>query len=298
MKKKNEKPLEKEKKRYPQPIRYLGNLEKERYLRAAYYSNYIRNNQSENRYNRLETREIPSRINLKDTNMNIDADQLFYALQLSRKALRFEKSKIHSWGVRTDEPIAMGEPIIEYVGEMIRHKVLDHRQERYEKEGNNGSYVFRIDDDTYVDATKTGGLARYINHSCEPNCETKIIPYESKKRVVIFAKRDIEPCEELSYDYMLPYETKDKAIKCCCGSKFCKGWLNWRPESENKLTDLASLQPPNKKKKKSIVDIKEDDAAKAKEKSYLTRKLLHDVDKILPGDSVNDELREIGRAHV
>ena len=77
------------------------------------------------------------------------------------------KSRIHDWGLFALEPISMGDMVIEYIGEVIRHKVADTREKMYEKLGIGSSYLFRIDLENVVDATKMGNVARFINHSCE-----------------------------------------------------------------------------------------------------------------------------------
>lgn len=86
---------------------------------------------------------------------------------MRKKRLRYAKSSIHSWGLFACEPIAMEDMVIEYVGETIRQSVGDLREKKYELEGINSNYMFRIDSDTIVDATKCGNLARFINHSCD-----------------------------------------------------------------------------------------------------------------------------------
>lgn len=80
--------------------------------------------------------------------------------------MRFGRSKIHEWGLFAREPIAADEMVIEYVGQTIRQTVADEREHRYEKIGIGSSYLFRIDDNYIIDATKCGNLARFINHSC------------------------------------------------------------------------------------------------------------------------------------
>ena len=87
-------------------------------------------------------------------------------LKFRKKDLRFGKSFIHDWGLYASEKIQEGELIIEYVGEVIRPSMADIREKRYEKSGIGSSYLFRIDSDTIIDATKTGNMARFINHSC------------------------------------------------------------------------------------------------------------------------------------
>uniref|UniRef100_A0A0E0RJY7 [histone H3]-lysine(4) N-trimethyltransferase n=1 Tax=Oryza rufipogon TaxID=4529 RepID=A0A0E0RJY7_ORYRU len=106
-----------------------------------------------------------------------------------KKRLRFQRSKIHEWGLVALESIDAEDFVIEYVGELIRRQVSDIREDQYEKSGIGSSYLFRLDDDYVVDATKRGGLARFINHSCDPNCYTKVITVEGQKKIVIYAKR-------------------------------------------------------------------------------------------------------------
>lgn len=91
-----------------------------------------------------------------------------------------------------------------------------------------------------IDATLRGGYARYINHSCSPNCVAKIVdgksPNEHLKRVLIVAQQYIQPSDELSYDYQFPLEMNlDLRIPCNCGSRHCRGFMNWdTPEKSNR----------------------------------------------------------------
>ena len=121
-----------------------------------------------------------------------DADVLrFNQLKKRKKPVKFARSAIHNWGLYSVEPIAANEMIIEYVGEKVRQEIADLRERRYEKSGIGSSYLFRIDEGHVVDATKKGGIARFINHSCMPNCTAKIIRVDGDKRIVIYALRDI-----------------------------------------------------------------------------------------------------------
>lgn len=97
----------------------------------------------------------------------VDSDLLkFNQLKFRKKALRFGRSRIHDWGLFAAEAIAADEMVIEYVGQMIRPSVADHRERQYEKVGIGSSYLFRIDTENIIDATKCGNLSRFINHSC------------------------------------------------------------------------------------------------------------------------------------
>lgn len=90
----------------------------------------------------------------------------FNQLKFRKKQLKFAKSAIHDWGLFAMEPIAADEMVIEYVGQMVRPSVADLRESKYEAIGIGSSYLFRIDLETIIDATKCGNLARFINHSC------------------------------------------------------------------------------------------------------------------------------------
>ncbi|CUM64107.1 uncharacterized protein PRCAT00001698001 [Priceomyces carsonii] len=144
-----------------------------------------------------------------------------------KKPVSFARSAIHNWGLYALEPIAAKEMIIEYVGESIRQQVAENREHSYMKTGIGSSYLFRIDENTVIDATKKGGIARFINHCCNPSCTAKIIKVEGKKRIVIYALKDVEANEELTYDYKFERETNDEErIRCLCGAPGCKGYLN------------------------------------------------------------------------
>jgi hypothetical protein len=146
----------------------------------------------------------------------------FNQLQTRKKHLRFARSPIHDWGLYAMERISRGEMVIEYVGEVIRAQVADKREKAYERQGIGSSYLFRIDEDLVVDATKKGNLgyvnaaigsdyllltwsfihsslSRLINHSCDPNCTAKIITINGEKKIVIYAKQDIELGDEITY---------------------------------------------------------------------------------------------------
>lgn len=94
----------------------------------------------------------------------------------------------------------LGEIIIEYAGEVIRPVLTDKREQYYDSRGI-GCYMFRVDDRMIVDATLTGNAARFVNHSCQPNCASRIVKVEGHKHIVIFAERPIAIGQELTYDY-------------------------------------------------------------------------------------------------
>ncbi|GAB1604481.1 histone-lysine N-methyltransferase SETD1-like isoform X1 [Argonauta hians] len=175
----------------------------------------------------MTSREARHNIRRFQTNFgDLELGELFKFNQLKfrKKQLRFAKSSIHDWGLFALEPIAAEEMVIEYVGQVIRHFVADEREKQYGAQGIGSSYLFRVDNETIIDATKAGNLARFINHSCNPNCYAKIITVESHKKIVIYSKRDIDVNEEITYDYKFPLE--EEKISCLCGAPYCKGTLN------------------------------------------------------------------------
>ena len=87
--------------------------------------------------------------------------------QVRKKQLRCAKSGIHDWGLFAMESIAADEMVTEYVGEVIRQPIADIRERRYEEMGIGSSYLFRVDQETIIDATTKGNLARFINHCCD-----------------------------------------------------------------------------------------------------------------------------------
>ncbi|XP_022155895.1 histone-lysine N-methyltransferase ATXR7 isoform X2 [Momordica charantia] len=167
-----------------------------------------------------------NRVKLRNLLAAADGADLLKASQLKarKKRLRFQRSKIHDWGLVALEPIEAEDFVIEYVGELIRPQISDIRERQYEKMGIGSSYLFRLDDGYVVDATKRGGVARFINHSCEPNCYTKVITVEGQKKIFIYAKRHISAGEEITYNYKFPLE--EKKIPCNCRSRRCRGSLN------------------------------------------------------------------------
>lgn len=142
------------------------------------------------------------------------------------------RSPIHGNGVFAVAPINKGEEIIEYKGTMMTH---DDADEMYGDGGETGhTFLFTLNDDYILDANRKGNIARWINHSCAPNCVAFVIENESgnprKDKVVIEAKRNIKAGEELTYDYGIVLEVPHtarlkKKWACLCGSPKCTGTL-------------------------------------------------------------------------
>ncbi|KAI7993840.1 Histone-lysine N-methyltransferase trr [Camellia lanceoleosa] len=134
------------------------------------------------------------------------------------KHLVVYKSGIHALGLYTSQFISRGAMVVEYVGEIVGLRVADKRENEYQfgrkLQYKSACYFFRIDKEHIIDATHKGGIARFVNHSCLPNCVAKVISVRSEKKVVFFAERDIYPGEEITYDYHFNHEDEGKKIPC------------------------------------------------------------------------------------
>lgn len=142
-----------------------------------------------------------------------------------RRRFAVRKSSIHGRGVFALTGIAKGTRLIEYKGERISHDAADERYGE-EHEDSPHTMLFSVDGDIVIDATQQGSSARWINHSCVPNCEAA----EEDGRIFIDAIRAIHPGEELTYDYNLVLEERHtpalkRAHACHCGARRCRGTL-------------------------------------------------------------------------
>jgi uncharacterized protein len=134
-------------------------------------------------------------------------------------------SEIQGTGAFATRTIKKGTRIIEYLGQRISWRTADKRYDD-EKMNRHHTFLFTVDDKTCIDAAVNGNDARFINHSCDPNCEA----ITDRKRIFIDAKKTIPAGTELVYDYQ--YERSDdhtaedeKFYQCRCGSPKCRGTI-------------------------------------------------------------------------
>jgi SET domain-containing protein len=134
-------------------------------------------------------------------------------------------SRLQGRGAFATAPIRKGRRIIEYTGERITHAEADRRYDD-KAMARHHTFLMTIDRRWVIDAAVGGNEARYINHSCDPNCEIVV----RRGRVFIDALRDIRKGEELTYDYAYEREEGDDAIAetrypCRCGAPGCRGTI-------------------------------------------------------------------------
>lgn len=150
----------------------------------------------------------------------------------SKHKIERRQSSIHGNGVFATEAIAKGERLVRYKGTLRTHAEVDEEYGAVDEDGH--TFLFTLNDDYVIDGNVDGNIARWINHSCAPNCEA--VHEENAKgkthkdKIFIEAIRDIEPGEELSYNYGIVLdEPHTPALKklwgCRCGSAKCTGTM-------------------------------------------------------------------------
>ena len=183
-----------------------------------------------------------------------------FSSKTAGKRIQVRRSGVHGKGVFALQDLAEGETLIEYVGEVISWDEAQDRHPHDPKDPNH-TFYFHVNEDRVIDALYGGNPSRWINHSCNPNCEAD----EENERIFIKALRNIKAGEELSYDYGLiidePYTKKLKAeYPCWCGHANCRGTLL----SPKDRADTPKI--PSQKKSKGKSDSKPKDKTKDKPK--------------------------------
>ena len=140
---------------------------------------------------------------------------------------RVRRSTVHGMGAFATRRIARGTRIIEYLGERISHHQADRRYEQ-KTTADNHTFLFIVDRGVVIDAGVNGNDARFINHGCEPNCES----VTENRRVFIDALCTIQRGDELKYDYLISRDRDDppdvdEVFACRCGVKRCRGTMLW-----------------------------------------------------------------------
>ena len=175
-----------------------------------------------------------------------------------RKAPRHRKplfevrhSRIHGKGVFALRRIRKGTTIIEYLGDRVTHTLADKRYaEKDPKDGH--TFLFTVDARTVIDAGLGGNEARFVNHGCDPNCQT----VNTNKRIFIEALRTVQAGEELAYDYQIGRDDEDPAdvdaiFACRCGAKNCRGSMLEAPKKQRKKIVKRKRQEKAKSRRRA-----------------------------------------------
>ena len=149
-------------------------------------------------------------------------------MSAARKPLfRVRRSRVHGRGVFATRRIARGTRVIEYLGDRVSHREANRRY-ALKPGDDNHTFLYIVDRGVVIDAGVDGNDARFINHGCEPNCES----VTEDRRIFIEAIRTIQPGEELTYDYSIGRDKDDppnvdEIWACHCGASECRGTMLW-----------------------------------------------------------------------
>lgn len=144
----------------------------------------------------------------------------------NKKIYEVKKSSIHNIGVYAIEDIPKGKTIMKYIGRKISkeesEKILNERMKYHKKNPEIAAvYIFELNEEYDIDGDVPDNDAKYVNHSCNPNCEVEIIDDE----IYIIALRDIKKGEEITFNYGFEFDEDYIEHPCNCGSPNCIGYI-------------------------------------------------------------------------
>ena len=166
---------------------------------------------------------------------------------MAQKLWYKKKSPLHGSGLFAKNDIKKGAKVIQYIGDKVTKKEGDKRADKQirkaKKDKNNGMvYVFELNKRYDIDGDVDYNFAKYINHSCNPNCEV----YGTGLKVWVYAIKDIKKGEELTYDYGFSFDEDYKDFPCRCRSKNCVGYIvreesRWRINKKFAMSNKKNL---------------------------------------------------------
>ncbi|XP_005059034.1 PREDICTED: histone-lysine N-methyltransferase ASH1L isoform X3 [Ficedula albicollis] len=143
------------------------------------------------------------------------------------------------WGIRTKEPLKAGQFIIEYLGEVVSEQEFRNRMiEQYHNHSDH--YCLNLDSGMVIDSYRMGNEARFINHSCNPNCEMQKWSVNGVYRIGLYALKDMPAGTELTYDYNFHSFNVEKQQLCKCGFDKCRGIIGGKSQRMNGLSSKSN----------------------------------------------------------
>ena len=151
------------------------------------------------------------------------------------------------WGVRAQKNIKEGAFVFEYTGEVVDEDTFEKRVDtRYANDKHH--YCMALGGGLFIDAHREGSECRFVNHSCDPNCDMVKWSVDGLSRMALFTKRKIMVSEEITYDYNFDNFNDLKGQICKCGAKTCRGIIGGKGDMLNKICEI-------KMKEKHMINI-------------------------------------------
>ncbi|KAL4422425.1 hypothetical protein ABPG75_008622 [Micractinium tetrahymenae] len=167
------------------------------------------------------------------------SNQMFTKREYARIEVRRAGAK--GFGLFAKEDLKAGQFVIEYLGEVLEEEEYHRRKEYFIETGQRHYYFMNVGNGEVIDASRRGNLGRFINHSCEPNCETQKWVVHGELAIGLFTLVDIPKGAELTFDYNFE-RYGDKPMKCLCGSKNCRGVIGGTQDKEGSAATRAAIE--------------------------------------------------------
>uniref|UniRef100_A0A669C3N7 Histone-lysine N-methyltransferase, H3 lysine-36 specific n=1 Tax=Oreochromis niloticus TaxID=8128 RepID=A0A669C3N7_ORENI len=203
------------------------------------------------------------------------------------------------WGLRGLSDIRKGAFISEYVGEVIDEEECRARIRHAQENDICNFYMLTLDKDRIIDAGPKGNQARFMNHSCQPNCETQKWTVNGDTRVGLFALQDVPKGEELTFNYNLECRGNGKTA-CKCGAPNCSGFLGVRPKNQPAAEKMKPKEgkrkvPMKKKTKQEVTKEREDECFSCGDGGQIVSCKKPGCPKVYHADCLNLAKRPAGR---
>ena len=166
-----------------------------------------------------------------------------------RQYSNVEPFKTHwkGWGLRACTELKAGNFVMEYIGEVLDYRQFKKRSKKLD-DGPAHYYFMALTGDEVIDATYKGNVSRFINHSCDPNCETQKWTVNGEMRIGFFLIKDVEEGTELTFDYKFERYGQE-AQKCFCGTAKCRGFIGKSKSADAKTPSPAKATKKEKQDK-------------------------------------------------
>lgn len=183
------------------------------------------------------------------------SNQAFSKRQYAK--LEVKRAGAKGFGLFTMQDLSAGQFVIEYVGEVLEEDEYARRKEFYMASGQRHYYFMNVGNGEVIDAARKGGLGRFINHSCQPNCETQKWVVRGELAIGLFTLEDIPAGTELTFDYNFE-RYGDKPMKCLCGATACRGVIGGTQETILRLADASIIEPEDEEELEPIMVTEKD----------------------------------------